>query len=92
MSDENIDRVVGQLEGKLDGIEKGLDEIKGLLKEQSQHCDICRGEIDTELNTLKTRHAGETAVDLWWNNKLAQGGILAGIVLGVIGFFRGVIP
>jgi hypothetical protein len=106
MSDQNripssnyeINRMVGRLEGKMDGIERQMGEIKELLKCKSQDCMNCRREVDDNTEDLDNRLAileneknKERAVEGFLDTTLGRVSLICGIGLGITGFVLGLI-
>jgi len=96
MIDADISRTLGRMEGQMEGIHREIKEVKQLLKERDQDCAGCREEINSRLDLSEKRidgladiHVGEEAVSSWWNSSLTKIGILSGVVLGIIGFVKG---
>ena len=82
----------GEMRGynqRMDGIGREIGEIKNSLKCKSEDCDTCRKEIDGRIDGIAKTHTGDEAVQTWWNSNITKGGIIIGIVIGIIGFFRG---
>jgi hypothetical protein len=103
MDEDAVLLALGNLQGemrgyntRMDGLGREIGEIKDALKCKSEDCSTCRKEIDGEIAqtqasiaTVKDTHTGEAAVRTWWDSNITKGGIILGIVIGIIGFFRG---
>ena len=96
MDEDAVLMALGNLQGemkgyntRMDSIGREIGEIKKSLKCKSEDCTTCRKEIDGQIATVKDTHTGDEAVQTWWNSNITKGGIIIGIVIGIIGFFRG---
>ena len=96
MIDADISRTLGRMEGQMEVIHREIKEVKQLLKDRDADCSSCRETINSRFDLQERRidgladiQTGEEAVSSWWNSSLTKIGILSGVVLGIIGFFKG---
>ena len=96
MIDADISRTLGRMEGQMEGIHREITEVKQLLKDRDADCSSCKKTINSRFDLQERRidgladiQTGEEAVSSWWNSSLTKIGILSGVVLGIIGFFKG---
>lgn len=100
MQDFEVARILGNIEGRLGGIESGIQELRDVQKCQSKDCENCRKEINEEidqkanldeflgvkkrLTDVEKKHTGEDAVAGYLSNKYVQIGILIGTMSGLV--------
>ena len=96
MIDADISRTLGRMEGQMEGIHREIKEVKQLLKDRDADCSSCKETINSRFDLQERRidgladiQTGEDAVSSWWNSSLTKIGILSGVVLGIIGFVKG---
>lgn len=98
MIEADVSRTLGRIEGQMEGIHREMREIKTLLKERDLECSSCKEGITSRIDLTERRldgladiQVGEQAVASWWDSSLAKIGILSGVLLGVLGFLKGLI-
>lgn len=98
MIDADISRTLGRMEGQMEGIHREIKEVKQLLKDRDADCSSCRETINSRFDLQERRidgladiQTGEEAVSSWWNSSITRIGVLSGVILGIIGFVKGLI-
>ena len=98
MIDADISRTLGRMEGQMEGIHREITEVKQLLKDRDADCSSCKETINSRFDLQERRidgladiQTGEEAVSSWWNSSITRIGVLSGVILGIIGFVKGLI-
>ena len=98
MIDADISRTLGRMEGQMEGIHREIKEVKQILKDRDADCSSCRETITSRFDLQERRidgladiQTGEEAVSSWWNSSITRIGVLSGVILGIIGFVKGLI-
>ena len=98
MIDADISRTLGRMEGQMEGIHREIKEVKQLLKDRDADCSSCKETINSRFDLQERRidgladiQTGEEAVSSWWNSSIARIGVPSGVILGIIGFVKGLI-
>jgi hypothetical protein len=91
--EDNLQYILGQMNGQLTGICREIREIKDAMKCKSQDCEECKDGIDKRfgknekaISGLQDIETGETAVSSWWDSTITKIAVIVGIALGVVGF------
>lgn len=91
--------MLGKLQGQMDGHGRELGEIKSeihgikeMFRCEGEDCEECRKEIDNRIEATGKRiekiehaHTGQDAVRSWIDHRVVQYGLLAGVVVALIG-------
>jgi len=98
MESGSIEVMIGQLDGRLEGIGREIGEIKTILTCKSEDCKACKKELDEQdqminakVEDLSSKHVGERAVEKWFDNTLVRIGVIVGATCGVIGLVWNII-
>ena len=99
---ESIEYILGQMDGRLDGIGREIKSIKELMKCKSEDCVECKNGIDTKIDGLSakvstiengcnTGTAVAVAKERWIDTLWGRIAISAGVILSILAMIVSVI-
>jgi len=96
MDEDAVLLALGNLQGEMKGIGREIGEVKDLLKCKSEDCSECRKELDDQntaitqkITEIENKHAGEKAVETWWDLGVTKICMIVGSICGVIALIFG---